>query len=530
MPINPNIALGAQTPAPVNFLGQMGQMLALKAAAQEVQGGEELRAAYASGGNINDPEFQRRIMAANPKLGAQLIKTSAETQRISGEALGTAYKNSREALSAVRTPEDLLAYSVSQFSDPLIGPSLKARGLTPETVAANLQKELSTSSFDNVLKKSAMGLEGWYKDQTSRRNADVSAGPGYMNAQLAREKFEFEKANPGYEYRTLNDGSIAAVNKRTNAVTLLQAPGAAPATTAGVVPPVNALAPTQPTNVPAPAPIANALAPQALNQPGAPTIANANALATNAPLRAAPRPGYEYNAQGQQVPIMDPTKVTSTVTDRFGNVSMLNAAGDVIKKVEGMGKPSAGVEKEQEKEATKKEGQKTVNTVLGTLYSQYQGLAEKGGITDTSKSLSENIAARTASTGAGQYVSGFTGSEAQALRDTIMQTRPLLLNAIKNATGMSAQQLNSNVELQTYLKTATDPGLSIQANVNAMNNISELFGLGEKFKLPEGSKPISTAKPSSVSSSATVTTPDGRMIVFPDANAAARFKKEAGIK
>ena len=193
MPINPNIALGTQQQQPVNFLGQMGQALALKAAAQEVQGGEDLRAAYASGGNINDPEFQRRIMAANPKLGAQLIKTSAETQRINNEALTKAYANSREALSMVRSPQELLAYSVSQFNDPLIGPSLKARGLTPETVAANLQKELATSGFENVLKKSAMGLDGWFKDQTSRRNTDVSAGPGYMQANLARERFNFEK-------------------------------------------------------------------------------------------------------------------------------------------------------------------------------------------------------------------------------------------------------------------------------------------------------------------------------------------------
>jgi hypothetical protein len=188
MPVNPNIALGAQTPAPVNFLGQMGQMLALKAAAQEVQGGEELRAAYASGGNLNDPEFQRKIMAANPKLGAQLIKANADTRKVEGEALSTAYKNSREALGLVRSPEDLLSYSVSQFSDPLIGPSLKARGLTPETVAANLQKELATSGFENVLKKSAMGLDGWFKDQTSRRNQDVSSAPAFGQLTLAREK------------------------------------------------------------------------------------------------------------------------------------------------------------------------------------------------------------------------------------------------------------------------------------------------------------------------------------------------------
>lgn len=340
MPINPNIALGAQTPAPVNFLGQMGQMLALKGAAQEIQGGEDLRAAYASGGNINDPEFQRKIMAANPKVGAQLIKTSAETQRIGGEALSKAYTNSREALSMVRSPEDLLAYSISQFSDPLIGPSLKSRGLTPESVAANLQKELSTSGFENVLKKSAMGLDGWFKDQTSRRNQDVSSGASYQQAALARERFEFEKANPGYEYKTLDNGGIAAVNKRTNAVTLLQAPGAAPAP---VTPPVNALAPTPA----APAANLNALVnPPVVNQLGAPTIANAAALAPT-PLRAAPRPGYQYNAQGQQVPITDPTKVVSTVTNAQGDVSMLNAAGDVVKTAKGAGKPSPGFEKRQ---------------------------------------------------------------------------------------------------------------------------------------------------------------------------------------
>jgi hypothetical protein len=212
MPINPNIALGAQTPAPVNFLGQMGQMLALKAAAQEVQGGEELRAAYASGGNLNDPEFQRKIMAANPKLGAQLIKANADTRKVEGEALSTAYKNSREALGLVRSPEDLLSYSVSQFSDPLIGPTLKARGLTPETVAANLQKELATSGFENVLKKSAMGLDGWFKDQTSRRNQDVSSGASYGQLALAREKDAREVAQQQEISALMRGGSGAPTN------------------------------------------------------------------------------------------------------------------------------------------------------------------------------------------------------------------------------------------------------------------------------------------------------------------------------
>jgi hypothetical protein len=81
--------------------------------------------------------------------------------------------------------------------------------------------------------------------------------------------------------------------------------------------------------------------------------------------------------------------------------------------------------------------------------------------------------------------------------------------------------------LQTYLKTATDPKVSIQSNVKALNNISTMFGLGEKFEVPsvDGSTPKTSAP-----SNTTVTTPDGRTITFPNADAAARFKKEAGIK
>jgi hypothetical protein len=94
----------------------------------------------------------------------------------------------------------------------------------------------------------------------------------------------------------------------------------------------------------------------------------------------------------------------------------------------------------------------------------------------------------------GQLTGSFTGSEAQSFRDSIEQTRPLLLTAIMKATGLSATQLNSNVELQTYLKTATDPKVSIQSNVKALNNISTMFGLGEKFEVPEIPKATSSPK------------------------------------
>lgn len=60
---------------------------------------------------------------------------------------------------------------------------------------------------------------------------------------------------------------------------------------------------------------------------------------------------------------------------------------------------------------------------------------------------------------------------------------------------MSAQQMNSNVELQTFLRAATDPTLSIQANIEAINNLSKLYGLGKEFQIEKGEvKPVAAGK------------------------------------
>jgi hypothetical protein len=487
MPINPNIALGAQTPAPVNFLGQMGQMLALKGAAQEIQGGEALRDFYASGGNATTPEGARALMAANPKMGMQILKGQSEMSARDVETQAKSLKSIKDNVSLVNSPEGMVEFLRGAYSTP--GGALLAKLAPLDKAIAAIPSD--PRAFADYKRNLGLTSEKLFESADAQLSSKTSLATAGMTAQTAanrlgfdERKFKFEQENPGFEYKTLNDGSIAAVNKRSNAVTILQAPGAAPTP---ATPPVNALAPTSAAATPA-ANLNALLNPPVVNQPGAPTIANAAALATT-PLRAAPRPGYEYNAQGQQVPISDPTKVVNTVTDRFGNVSMLNAAGDVIKKVEGMGKPSAGVERQQEREVVSKEGKESVNRVLGTLYSEYNNLVKSGGITDTRKSTEENIAARTGASGVGQLTGSFTGSEAQSFRDAIEQTRPLLLTAIMKATGLSATQLNSNVELQTYLKTATDPKVSIQSNVKALNNISTMFGIGEKFEVPEVKTP-----------------------------------------
>jgi hypothetical protein len=63
------------------------------------------------------------------------------------------------------------------------------------------------------------------------------------------------------------------------------------------------------------------------------------------------------------------------------------------------------------------------------------------------------------------------GSEVQSIRNNIKSSRLLLLNAIKQATGMSAQQLNSNMELQAWLDAVTNPDNDYESNTAILNNI-----------------------------------------------------------
>jgi hypothetical protein len=359
MPINPNIALGVQPIQQPNMLGQVGQMMALKAAQQESEGYEGVKNAISGGMDAADPR-----MLQYGKRGIEAFRAAGEGRIKQQDFLAKSYANARETLNNVRTPEELLAFSVGQFNDPAIGPALKARGLTPESVAANLQKEISTSGFNTVLKKSAMGLDSFFKDETSRYSTNVAAGTAANRLAFDEKKFKFEQENPGFEYKTLNDGSIAAVNKRSNAVTILQAPSAAP------TPRINALTPTPAVN------LNSLINPPVVNQPGAPTRANAAALPTT-PLRAAPRPGYEYNAQGQQVPIKDPAAVVSTVTDKEGTVSGLNYKGEVVSTTKGIGKPSAFVEKTAEEKVK-------LERDLGTAIRQLTDAIKPGGLLEQS--------------------------------------------------------------------------------------------------------------------------------------------------
>jgi hypothetical protein len=534
MPINPNIALGAQQQQPVNMLGQMGQMMALKAASQDIQGNEDLRNFYASGGNASTPEGARALMAANPKMGMQILKNTAETQKTQMEALGKEVALRRDAITNIRTPEDYLNWHDANHQGNL-GAFFKSAGISPsrESIIAQLNQP---GGLDKLKRESALGATALQKElmQTERsvQVANIGAGPGNRQASIAEQNFAIQKADRA-ELDALYGRPSSAAPATTpmgggggggGGSSIMVNPAQSNALIQGTAPALspNMLRPD--AQAPATAPVAATpgdlfaqitaidarIAQLPMNNPKAIPIAQAlNAQRTA--LLASAKNQYGGNLVDMQVP--DPADPSKTITikgrtDQYGrvvpaeigapplSVDASATGGTTINPSVVRAPLTAGQEKTIETARVKEEGQKTVNTVLGTLNRQYQGLVNEGGITDTSKSTLANLKASASSNVAGQMVGRAVGSKAQQFRDSVAQTRPLLLNAIKNASGMSAQQLNSNVELQTYLKAATDTELSIQANVEAMNNISKLFGLGEEFKIEPPAKKGSSASPS----------------------------------
>ena len=123
-------------------------------------------------------------------------------------------------------------------------------------------------------------------------------------------------------------------------------------------------------------------------------------------------------------------------------------------------------------------GRESVSKVISDLTNYYYVLDKENAIPSTNNRALTNVGAWLGTTGIGQTIGGAVGTKAQSARDSIEQTRPLLMQAIMKATGMSAKQMDSNAELKMYLATATDPTKSLEANREALARLESMFGMG----------------------------------------------------
>lgn len=127
----------------------------------------------------------------------------------------------------------------------------------------------------------------------------------------------------------------------------------------------------------------------------------------------------------------------------------------------------------------KAKGKKDVASILEDISSHYRSLDKMGGIVSTENNTLQNLVAKAGSSDLGQTIGGAAGTSEQSIRQSIRNSLPLLMSAIKNSTGMSSQQMNSNAELQFYMQAATDPSRDIQSNLSAIQTLRKMFAEGE---------------------------------------------------
>jgi hypothetical protein len=128
---------------------------------------------------------------------------------------------------------------------------------------------------------------------------------------------------------------------------------------------------------------------------------------------------------------------------------------------------------------------------LDNLRTSFERLNEMRAIPSTGRNVVSNLMSATQASGVGQVLGRAGGTEEQVERDVINSARMRLVNSIKNATGMSAQQLNSNVELQTMLKSISDPGQSVEAALRIIDDIDNAYVKGSGTMPKRGQKPAS---------------------------------------
>ena len=124
-------------------------------------------------------------------------------------------------------------------------------------------------------------------------------------------------------------------------------------------------------------------------------------------------------------------------------------------------------------------GQTDVERTLGRMESLYGELDKMAEIPSEKRGALENVGAYFRGTTIGQEAEKARATPAQSRRNELKSLTRALLNDIKKATGMSAQEINSNFELKNMLETLSDPTQSIESVKAILADISARYGSGK---------------------------------------------------
>jgi muramidase (phage lysozyme) len=145
--------------------------------------------------------------------------------------------------------------------------------------------------------------------------------------------------------------------------------------------------------------------------------------------------------------------------------------------------PGAQTAAQRENETKQTEAQSSMRGTLSEIGKSYLKLDQMGASVNPDRGMLPNLGAAARSSSVGQMVGQAIGTEDASVRANIVAQRPLILANIAAATGVSAQQLNSNVEFNAYLKAATDPTADTYANLRSLAALYQKFGKRDPSEL-----------------------------------------------
>ena len=125
---------------------------------------------------------------------------------------------------------------------------------------------------------------------------------------------------------------------------------------------------------------------------------------------------------------------------------------------------------------SKLEGADQFNSLISGLNDAYGRLNASNAIVSNENRAGTNLGAYIQSSGLGQGLGHMFGTDNQTIRDEITGMRPLLMAAIKQISGLSSKQMDSNKELSFYLEAATNPTKSYEYNMKQLQKLNELYG------------------------------------------------------
>ena len=214
MALDTRIALGVQ---PVqqqpNMLAQYAQVMGIKAAQQEMQGNDELRAAYAQGGDLSDPAFRRRVMAANPKLGSQLVNQFSEMSSRDVKTQADSLKTIKDSIGVVNSPAEMVTFLKGAYSTP--GGALLTKLAPYETAVANIPQD--PKSFEEYKRKFSLSADKLFNSADSLLSAQVSReghGVQARGQDITQQNNLFNQRNPTQHFFTGEDSTLMGVSTR----------------------------------------------------------------------------------------------------------------------------------------------------------------------------------------------------------------------------------------------------------------------------------------------------------------------------